>query len=341
MFIAQIQIRYVYEEPPNEAIRLHLNECLYNVPDFVIESVTKYLKNCNLYPNKNLFDRLRELLAEYTKTDKDNVYPFVGGDGALRSIFYTLVNQGNKVLYIDPTFAMIKVYAEARGLVSVTVNSYEDGDWWRVDTDVLIEKSRDVNLAVIVDPNNPTGGPVVHAKEDVVEALAKNVNGYVVFDEAYHEYAGYTVVPYIDRYPNIIVVRSLSKAFCLAGFRLGYIVADKNVIERISAIHTTFDIPTPSLVAGISALENRWYMEKVVNSIKEMRNYLYETFKNLNLKVYRSLTNFLLIRDRRDLSSILQRHGIYIKKVGEDLYRLTIPPPELCSKILYVIGREL
>lgn len=333
--------RYTYEEPPEESIRLHLNECLYDVPDFVTEFVARYLKRCNLYPNKILFDKLRELLAEYTKTDKDNVYPFVGGDGALRSIFYTLVDPGDRVLYIDPTFAMIKVYAEARNLVRVTVSSYEDGEWWKVDTDTLVERARGIDLAVIVDPNNPTGGPVVSAREDVVEALAKNVKGYVVFDEAYHEYAGYTVVPYVDRYPNIVAIRSLSKAFCLAGFRVGYIIADKEIIDRVSLMHTSFDIPTPSLVAAIVALENRKYVEEVVDNTKRSRENMYEAFRSMHMKVYRSLTNFLLIRDRRNLSEILQKHNIYIKRVSEDLYRLTVPPPELCSKVIEIMGREL
>lgn len=333
--------RYVYEEPPQSAVRLHLNECLYDVPDFIVENIVRSLKKCNLYPNKILFDRFRELLADYAKVDKENVYPFTGGDNALRTIFYTLTDKGDKILYINPSFAMIRIYSEARNLTSIIIDSYEDGEWWKVDLNTLIEKSRKVKLAVIVDPNNPTGAPVIHAKRELVESLSRNVDGYVVIDEAYYEFAGYTVVPYINEYNNIIIVRSLSKAFCLAGFRLGYIVADKNVMDRLTSAYTTFDIPTPSLIAGITALENKWYMESVVNEIKHVREKLYEVLKSMNIKVYRSLTNFLLIRDKRNLDFLMQKQGIYIKKIESDLYRLTVPPQKLYDKVIEALGGEL
>ncbi|MEM4848298.1 MAG: aminotransferase class I/II-fold pyridoxal phosphate-dependent enzyme, partial [Ignisphaera sp.] len=163
----------------------------------------------------------------------------------------------------------------------------------------------------------------------------------IVFDEAYYEFAEYTVVPYIGDYPNIIVVRSLSKAFCLAGFRLGYVVADRNIIAKLSSIHTPFDIPTPSIVAGITALENKEYMEKIVGEIKLVRELLFEKLRSMGFKVYRSLANFLLIKDRRDIQEILNKYSIYIKRVGEDLYRITVPPMDIYNRLVKALGEML
>ncbi|MEM1644714.1 MAG: aminotransferase class I/II-fold pyridoxal phosphate-dependent enzyme [Ignisphaera sp.] len=340
MCIASIY-SYRYRDPPQTAIRLHLNECLYSLPDIIVENVSKALKNCNLYPSEVLFNKFRELLAEYAGVSVDNVYPFTGADSALRTIFYTLVKPRSNVLYVEPTFMMIKVYSRNRNTKELVVESREGGEWWETPLDILLEKSKLADAAFIVDPNNPTGSPIIKARKDLVDLLSKNVREYIVFDEAYYEFAEYTVVPYIGDYPNIIVVRSLSKAFCLAGFRLGYVVADRNIIAKLSSIHTPFDIPTPSIVAGITALENKEYMEKIVGEIKLVRELLFEKLRSMGFKVYRSLANFLLIKDRRDIQEILNKYSIYIKRVGEDLYRITVPPMDIYNRLVKALGEML
>ncbi|MEM4513872.1 MAG: aminotransferase class I/II-fold pyridoxal phosphate-dependent enzyme [Ignisphaera sp.] len=331
---------YRYKEPPQQAIRLHLNECLYPLPDIIVENISKVLRNCNLYPSEVMFTRFRELIAEYVKVDVDNVYPFAGGDSALRTIFYTLINSGDKVMYVEPTFVMVKVYAKNRKVKELVVESREGDEWWITPLDTLLEKSKNVDTAIIIDPNNPTGSPIVKAKKDIVGLLSKSVRKYIVFDEAYHEFAGYTVANYISDYPNIVVVRSLSKAFCLAGFRLGYVIASKDIIAKISSVHTPFDIPTPSIAAGITALENRKYMEDMVNEVKTVRELMYEKLKSMGFKVYRSLANFLLIKDKRDLQEVLSRYYIYIKKIGEDLYRITVPPMNIYDYVIKYLGKS-
>lgn len=331
----------MYKDPPKQAIRLHLNECLHPLPDIIVENISRILKNCNLYPSEAMFNRFRELLAEYAKVDVDSVYPFAGGDSALRTIFYTLINPRDKVMYVDPTFVMVKVYARNRNVEELVVESREGNEWWETPLDTLLEKSKVADVALIIDPNNPTGSPIVRAEKDLVGLLSKNVKRFAVFDEAYYEFAGYTVANYVSEYPNIIIVRSLSKAFCLAGFRLGYVIADKDVIARISSVHTPFDIPTPSVVAGVTALENRKYMEGIVEEVKSVRELMFEKLRSMGFKVYRSLANFLLIKDSRDIQGVLSRHGIYIKKIGKDLYRVTVPPMKICDNIIKILGEEL
>lgn len=335
--IAQ-SIKYTDKECVDNTVRLHLNECLYGVPEVVIDSVAKYLTKCHLYPDEALFNRFRELIAEYVGVDKEEVYPFTGADSALRTIFILLTKTQDKVLHVHPTFTMIYVFISNLGLNSISVSSYEEGEWWKIDIDTLIEKSKDVNLAILVDPNNPTGGPIVKANKDYVEAIAGNVKGYVVFDETYFEFAGYTVAKYVNDIPNLLVVRSMSKAFCLAGFRLGYIIAEKNLIKKLTSIYTPFDIPTPSIIAGIAALENRYYIEKYVNEIKALREKLFEELKALGFKVFRSYTNFIVIKDRRPLNKMLSKHGVYIKKFGDDLHRITIPPSSLYERLIKLMA---
>jgi len=327
---------YSYSEVSN-AIRLHLNECLFPPPDEVLNAIVNSIKGVNFYPNVDMFNRFRTLLAEYAKVDIDNVYPFTGADSALRAIYFILTEPGNSVLYIEPTFSVIKIYARIRRLNEIIIESYPMGEWWRVDIDQLIEKARDADLVIIVDPNNPTGSPILYGDKNLISTLCESTKGFIVIDETYYEFSGYTATPLVNTYPNLIVVRSLSKAFCLAGLRLGYVIADKRIINVLSKPFTPFDIPTPSIAAGIAALENRGYVDRVVNMVKTLREYMYNELRRLGIEVYRSLTNFLLIRDKRDLRSMFMRNGIAIKSLGNDLYRITIGSEEMCRKVIDIL----
>lgn len=314
---------YRYEEA-EEPYRMHLNECLYNPPEYIIKAVTSTLSQCNYYPNLHMFNRFRLLLAEYNKVSIDNVYPFLGADNALRTLFMALADPGDTILFVKPTFSMIEVYARFMGLDMVTVPLQENDDEWTVDMNLLIELAKNAHLVVLVDPNNPTGNAIIKGDRKILEAIALNTKGFVIVDETYYEFSGYSVARYVNEYPNVIVVRSMSKAFCLAGFRLGYIIADKSVIDSVTKVLTPFDIPTPSLAAGIAALENLDYHLKIIEKIKQLRDYLYSELKRMGFKVYRSYANFLLIRDDRRLDSHLKKFGIAIKRVAQDLYRVSI-----------------
>ncbi len=320
--------------------RLHLNECPFSPPDDVLNAIISKVKEVNLYPDVNMFNKFRMMLAEYVGVDVDNVYPFTGADNALRTIYLLLSEPGNSVLYIEPSFSMLKVLARVRMLNEIIVKSYPSDEWWKIDIDELMQKAEKADLIAIVDPNNPTGGPILYGDRNLVESLCENTKGFVVFDETYYEFSGYTIAHLINSYPNLIVVRSMSKAFCLAGLRLGYVIADKRIIDVLSKPYTPFDIPTLSLIAGVTALEHRDYVKRVVDTIKSLREYMFSELRKMGVEVYRSLTNFLLLRDKRDLKSILMSHGIAIKSLGGDLYRITIGSEKACRRVVEVL-REI
>lgn len=332
---------YDHEHEEASPLRLHLNECLAGLPEHVVEAAVRALTTCNRYPSPALFDRFRELLAEYSGVDESMVYPYVGADGALRAIFWSLSEPGERVLYLRPTYSMVEVLAGARGLSQLTVDLTEAGEWWTADTDRLVELSRTAELVVVVDPNNPTGSPVLGGRKELVEALCEAAKGFVVLDETYYEFAGYTAAGLVGKCPNLIVVRSLSKSFCLAGFRLGYIIAHSEVVRALSRAFTKFDIPTPSLAAGIAALENREYALRYVEEVKRLREWLFGELRALGYKAYRSVTNFILVRHGRDLRAVLLRHGIAVKRVGEGLYRITVGNEETCRVIVRLLGDGL
>ncbi|TRM90486.1 histidinol-phosphate transaminase, partial [Sulfolobus sp. B1] len=145
----------------------------------------------------------------------------------------------------------------------------------------------------------------------------------------------------IYEYPNLLVVRTLSKAFSLASFRLGYLIANEEIVKALMKTATPFDIPLPSLIAGIEALQNYSYVKEVVEMINRNKEILYNNLKKMNLKVYRSLANFLLVRDKRDLWKMLIKHGIAIRKLYDDFYRISVGTEEQCNMLIEKLGGEL
>ncbi len=300
--------------------------------------MVEVLDSCNLYVNSELFSEFRELLADYVGVEVGNVFPYAGGDSALRAIFYSLVEVGERVVLLNPTYSMFDLFASVKGLRKDVVDLNECGEWWSPDFKDLITKAKGADLVVIDDPNNPTGSPILGGRAELISEIADSVKGFLLIDETYFEFSGYTAAPLIRDHPNIIIARSMSKAFSLAGFRLGYVVGSPEVIEALGKAYTPFDIPLPSLAAGVAALRDSSYVRNVVEAVKRNRALLYRGLKGLGIKCFNSLTNFILVQDDRNLRSLLLKHGIAIKAVGNNLYRISVGSEEQCVKLLNALG---
>ncbi|MUN28138.1 histidinol-phosphate transaminase [Sulfolobus metallicus DSM 6482 = JCM 9184] len=318
-----------------EGIRLHLNESPFRPPEVVIEKASRAMLNCNRYQNPELLERFRELVAEYNKVDKDMVYASPGADGSLRSIFYNFLSPSSTIVINNPSYSMYKVYSSTVGLKLKEIQLKPIGEWWVEDNEALVNASREAEITVIDNPNNPTGSPVL--TKDIVKEIAETTKGLVLVDEAYFEFYGKSVIDLISDYPNLMVVRTLSKAFSMASFRVGYTIADKEIVKALMKSSTPFDIALPSLVAGITAMENRGYVKGIVEEIKRNRETMLLGLRRLGLKVYNSVTNFLLVDSDKDIWNELWRHGIAIRKLGEH-YRISIGTREEVEMLLNVLG---
>jgi len=277
-------------------------------------------------------------MANYSKVEPKNVFPTPGGDGAIRAVFYNLTQPIDKIVLNSPSYSMYKVYSSVRGLKQARVNLKEDGKWWSMDWDKFLEEAKSARLVVMDDPNNPTGSPMLKADEDKIRALAETVNGFVLIDEAYYEFSGYSVSKLVDKYPNLMIVRTLSKAFSLASYRIGYLIANEEVIKNLMKASTPFDISLPSLIAGITALENPSYVKNVVEEIAKNREYLIKGLEKLGLRVYNSLTNFVLVKDDRDLLTPLLSKGIAIRKPLSSYYRISVGTRDQIDTLLNYLG---
>lgn len=263
-----------------------------------------------LYPE--YFD-LESRIAAYTGADSGQVMVTNGTDQAINIIFRTFADVDNKVIIPEPSFAMYRQYAQITGSRIVSP-LYDKADLAFPLKEVLAAIDDKTRVIVVCNPNNPTGTLLPVTVVAKIAARAKNAVVYV--DEAYFEFSGCSAVKLVKKYPNVIVSRTFSKAFGLAGFRLGYVVADKRYITEMLKIRGPYDVNRAAVYAATAALANikdtRAYADEVMDKAKPL---VERFFASAGIKFYPSAGNFVLFRpeDSDKVFRILRRTGILLR----------------------------
>ncbi|MFH0702822.1 MAG: histidinol-phosphate transaminase [bacterium] len=331
-------------EPPlyidDYLMKLDLNENILGPSPKVIKALQNISeKDIKFYP---AYGELLEKLANFNNIDKAMILPANGADEAIKYVVDTFIEQEDKVLGVNPTFAMPKIYAQAAGCNYKEINYKEK---WVFPTDELIENiDEKTKLIIITTPNSPTGEAI--SRESLLKILNSAPNSLILIDETYSGYAKEKFTDLIYKYPNVIITRSLSKDFALAGLRLGYIISDKQNIDYIKRIINPYSVNTLAVKAGIAALDDIEYFEFIKKQINESKEILSEGLKKLAKIIYPSETNFLLADFGENADFIYKRllnSGIKVKyfKNNPDLkncFRITVPEPEQAKFFLSVLA---
>jgi histidinol-phosphate aminotransferase len=292
-------------------IRLDLNESPKPPPPEVLEAARRALAEANRYPEKSLIRSVEEALAEYVGVPARHVAVTCGGDAALLALFLVSKAAGRAVAFPRYSFSMYRELAEASGSRVIVVPMAERGDAWELDYGVLLEAAREAAIVLVDNPNNPTGSLLLDPGR--VEELASEARGLVVVDEAYYEFSRVTAAGLVESHDNLVVLRTLSKAFSLAGLRVGYVVAGGSVAGAIRRL-LPFPTSRPSLAAALAALEARRYVERIVEDIVEEREWLRSRLEGVARKVYRSHANFLLVDTGfEDAARRLAENGVAVR----------------------------
>ena len=311
--------------PEGLVARLDLNENPGPVPGFVVEAVVEEARRANRYPEKRLYDTLYELLEDYTGVDSGFLVFGPGSDSLLRAVFDATVEPGDRVVYPSPGFAMYSVYAALSGAKAETIELSPCGDKWCLDIAELIDRARGARLVVLDNPNNPTGALLL-GRRDIAD-LVEETKAVIVVDEAYYEFSGETIVDLVGEHERLVVARTFSKAFGLAGLRIGYIAAPRELREAVWKLLAPFPVPRTSLAAATAALRHRDLVEKQVREITGNREWLRGELLGMGIKAYRSWTNFLLAdTDIPGIVDKLAERGVMVRRVpmGDTWMRVTI-----------------
>lgn len=288
---------------------------------------------------------LREELGEYLEILAANIVAGNGSSEMIDLVMKAFLEMGDTVVSISPSFSMYRVFAK---IYSVNLASVQTRADFSVDADSVIEriKASRPKAVFLCNPNNPTG--YLMEKEEVI-AILESTNGILVVDEAYMEFAKGSLVQDVTKYGNLIVLRTMSKAFGLAGLRLGCLAASEEIVEVINRVRPPYNLNVVTQHLGVKALREKEKMLSYVEEVKTEREYLFDGLKQLGLRVYPSSANFLFFQcPVANLSQELQTKGVLIRDFSGELkshYRISVGSRDENRKFLSsmeeIVNKEL
>lgn len=299
-----------------------------------------------VYP-KPMSDDIREALADYIGAKPENFIVGNGGDEMITYLLGTFLDPGDQILIHSPTFDMYELGAETLGASAIKI---KDLPGYRRDQKGLLEAVRTYQpkVTVICNPNNPTGDLLPRA---FIEEVLKTADNIVFVDEAYMEFAQKeSVIDLIDTYPNLIVLRTLSKAFALAGMRCGYLAADEALIEAIAKIKAPYNLNAFTQLFAPIVIRHRVDIFKVRDAICVERDRLYAAMKEIpGVTVYPSCTNFLLVqvdKKQEEIFEALRKKDILVKiyRNSQDIpngFRISITTKDVDDVLISVFREAL
>ncbi len=318
---------------------LHANESPYAPPEEIIEILKNEPKGfqLNRYPDPNC-DGLKSVICENLGVDKNQLVIGNGSDELIQLIMQIFCGPGDCIAFPEPTFAMYSIIAQGMGVEAVKVPLDEQWDFKSQTFLEAINKHKP-KVLFFSFPNNPTGNCF---SESALTEILESFPGIVVLDEAYYDFSRTTFLPRLASHNNLIIMRSLSK-IGLAGLRVGYGIADPEIINQIDKIRLPYNSNTVSQTIAEKLLRHFGSVKKQIDSIIQERSRMYTKLSGLDaLHVYRSDSNFLLFKVKQEGLSIfkdLAENGILVRDLGahprlKNCLRVTIGTPQENDRFL-------
>jgi len=259
---------------------------------------------------------LRESLAAFASWREDGILVGNGSNELIEALLLVTVGATTRVLIPEPTFTLYALLTRVLGGEVVPVRLDPSLQY---DVDALIARAREAKAALVIvcSPNNPTGGVL---SSDEVERLCRHTEGLVVIDEAYHEFAGRSVVPLLERQRNLVVLRTFSKAMALAGLRVGYLLAAPALVREIDKARLPYNVNFFSQLAALAALRRPDLLEAGVARLRRLRDALIMELGGWpGLTVHPSEANFFLLElhaaDPKAVFEALYAKGVLVRDV--------------------------
>ncbi|MDH7481497.1 MAG: histidinol-phosphate transaminase [Armatimonadota bacterium] len=298
-----------------DIIKLASNENPLGPSPKAVEAMKKAVENVALYPDGSCFS-LKKALAKHWGVSEDEVLPGNGSDELIHYIGVTFLSPGDEVIQADPSFVRYESAAILNNCECIMVplkNFTHDLD---AMGDRITERTR---LIFVANPNNPTGTAVTHKDaERLISRLPKRV--IAVFDEAYYEYVESPEFPrmleFVKAGANVIVLRTFSKIYGLAGLRVGYAIARPEIIQCLNQVREPFNVNSVAQIGAIASLSDPEQVERSRRCNSEGKRYLYREFEEMGLPYTPTEANFVWVdlkRDSRQVFTELLKRGVIVR----------------------------
>ena len=333
------------EQPQDKKyVKLNTNECPYPPSPEVEKTVRDFeTARLRLYPDPEN-TKLVSVIAQKHGLAPENVFVGNGSDEVLCMCFPAFFDENDTVAYADVTYSFYKVWAHMFDVKSKKIPL--DDEFKLLHTDYL--SMQGVNGIIICNPNAPTGTAL--GRLDLLKIVETNPDKIVIVDEAYGEFASCSVAGRVCDYPNLLVVKTLSKAYALAGARCGYALGNKALIDGLKTIKNSMNSYTVNAVTeavAIAALSDKKYYAELVDKINAQREETADALRQLDFEVLPSSSNFIFARHKRisgsEIYFKLKENGVLVRHFKSDrindFVRITIGTKEEMKILLTEISK--
>ncbi len=337
---------YVPGEQPKlpDLVKLNTNENPYGPSPKVIEALKREADDAlRLYPDPNA-DLVKEAVARHFEVAPNQVFVGNGSDEVLAHTFLALLKHSAPLLFPDITYSFYPVYCKLYDMPYETVALTDE-------LEIRPEDYRPPNGGVIFpNPNAPTGRAV--PPQAIEDLLGRNEKSVVVIDEAYVDFGGESVVPLVNRYPNLLVIQTLSKSRSLAGLRVGFAMGHVDLVEALERVKNSFNsypLDRFAIAGAVAAMEDREHFEQTRSAIIRTREKLVQDLSALGFKVLPSAANFVFVRhpsrDALELARKLRERSIIVRHFHlpriDQYLRITVGTEGQCEVLVRALSAIL
>jgi len=337
----------IFEAPGPDKLRFDLNENLFGPSPRVKEAIASFVEKVGVnWYNAWMRKECAEVIAAYAGAKPENVFVCNGSAEILVLISEVFLQPGDELLTEYPTYRVLLNYAKVYGSDIVKVPQAEDFTTDHFSREFISKISPKTKIVYICNPTTFSSRVSYDAIVEILEASRKAPNPIVVIDEAYwdsatHPFSNRTVAGLIEKYDNLIVTRSCSKGFALAGLRIGYSLSSRKIAESFNKVFSPLGVSSLGYVGLMAAISDPGYYARVRQELEASKTYLAEELVKLGLTVFPSYANFMLARlpagiindcnGRKGVWSLLVSEGIYIRNKS-----VMYPDTDLCHDMLRI-----
>ncbi len=325
----------MYGIDPAAVVKLGSNENALGPSPQAIEAIREHLKEISIYPAPGYTD-LKQAIARYIGVAPEHVIVGNGSNDLLNTLIRYLIERNDEAIITIPTFSFYETIVEAAHAKCVFVDRTPD---FSVDVEQVVAAiTKKTKLIFVCSPNNPTGNSIDKA---ALEHLLQSSNALVVLDEAYVEFAPESLVELTTHFDNLLVFRTFSKAFGLAGLRLGYVVLNEDLAHLYNRLMLAYSVNQLAVKAGIAVLSDLDFLRETVAMVEQGRTYLRE---HLPFETYPTNANFVLAdvapHTSYEVTEYLLRQGIIVRNCetfrgcSRSHVRITIGKPWQNARLL-------
>ena len=329
----------------SDLLKLDWNECTIKPPPSVSKALMDLVErgNFNFYPDTNNSD-LRGALSDYAAVGEGFLEYYSSSDGAHEYIFRTYASIGQRILIVGPTYDNLRVVAEASGL-EIRYHYLDSSNGFSPCVNSLDASIRlnDPDFVYICNPNNPTS--TLWGRESLEQLIEAHATRLFIIDEAYFEFNGSTLVSSTKFLENLIISRTFSKAFGLAGLRFGYLISSERRIAEIGLIRNGKSVNSFAQVAVRAALRELDFYQEYIDEVMAAKRQFADKLVVLGFNVYcEGGGNFALVDfgpRKQDIVLSLERHKVFVRDLshllGEGFVRITIGTAEQMNRVHEII----